>query len=112
MSRQQKEKLLKTRLRDKKLLRLFNHSEITEQDHLIVNYAYEEMMNLKFFYSFCFPMIPSYFVGFKFFGNYSNSMKMIAALSFYLLLNFKVREMVEVRFRKITDPYLEKYAIR
>ena len=112
MSKQQKEKLLKTRLRDKKMLRLFNHKDISEQDHLIVNYAYEEMMNLRFFYSTCFPMIPAYLIGFKIFTHHSSIFKYSVAALFYFTINLKARELIEYRFRKITDPYLSKYAIK
>ncbi|CAK85724.1 unnamed protein product (macronuclear) [Paramecium tetraurelia] len=111
MSRVQKDRLLKLGLKEKKLIRLLYHKDLSEEDTIFLNTIYEEKQYLHFTYALALPCMISLSTNYALFRQNSKWMQVgyvaVIGLSMHLYCNSKVNN----RFYNLTQPFFKKYEI-
>jgi predicted alpha/beta-fold hydrolase len=112
MSRSQKEKLSKLHFKDKKLNRLLHNKNVSDADMVLLNFAYEEKINLNFFYAIGASLFTSVLTNWVLFRSYRGTYQVgfvgLSSLGLHLFFTQRINK----RFERLVTPYFEKYEVK
>lgn len=96
----------------KKLLRLFNKCDLSQEDSYFLNYIYEEKNSLNFYYGIAFNSLSAVVMNRVLFKD-SHKIKQIGFfVGYFLTLHLGVKKMTGYRFNQMVTPYYHKYGVK
>lgn len=111
-SKAQKEKILKLKIKEKKLTRLFYSEDLSNKDTLALNRIYEEQQVLHFRYAIVGAGLFSTVTGYSLFRFNTTLLKVVYFTASALAINIGVGARLNARFNRLVEPYFEKYQIK
>lgn len=110
--RARREQLKKVGFKDKKMGRLLNCKDLSNDDERTLNYLNEERQALNFFYGIGGVGFGTFAFNFAFFRMYSATFQIFFILGGGLAFHMFVRRSINRRFDSRIEPYFEKYEVK